>query len=121
MTRHEATIKLVVRVLRLKVCSGKQEGDGTPAVVILDEVGGLNEYDPWTNVDQALELAEAWCRAKPTDRSMDIDFLPAIERCWVVRLLRKREAPWPSAVASTLAAALTVAVCEAEGLEVEKA
>lgn len=125
MTKNEATRNLVVKVLRLKVCSGKQEGDGTPAVVILDEVGGLNEYDPWTNPCQATELAEAWCNLEGTNRSYKHEFTPYLTMFPGLAGPHEAEMRFANDIvgrirAATLAEALTGAVCKAMRLEVEE-
>lgn len=123
MTRHEATCRLVVGLLGLKIHSGKQEGDGTPstpAVVILDDVGGLSGWDPWDVDRHARELVETWRLKDKLLRSVTITGHWSKPSRWKCELRWTKNGKYEHAmVIGPFAAALTGAVCEAEGLKVK--
>lgn len=127
MTKNEATLKLAEMVMGWTARSGKDTDEciPDPPVVVLDEVGGIPEWNPWTDPRQAAELAEAWCNLEGTNRSYKHEFTPYLTM--FPGLAGPHEAEMKSAndtvgriCAATLAEALTGAVCKAEKLKVEE-
>lgn len=108
-------------------------------VLIATEIGSLcfgqpagwgNEYDPFTNPVQALELAEAWCRRKPEERTFMYSYVPprpgynGQHQVHLMQYLIDEDGNCcPSSIYTndeqSLAKPIYDAVCEAEGIEVD--
>lgn len=84
-------------------------------------LGCDDEWNPWTDDSQAVELAEAWCGLKADVRGFMITSVvdPETGKRGYMAILRPGTEY--AEIAFSLAAALTGAVCKALGLEVEEA
>ncbi len=124
VTRPEALPILARDVMGWPITSewDGRVGVGEPRVTITGHtVEGKEPYNPWTNVQQALALAEAWRKQDYRQRWYAIDSPSPNTLDYQAQITEYSRGLDYVCSAVELSAALTGAVCKALGLEVTNA